>query len=201
MTTSKKPVVKPIQPDNAELYKRTQSLFKKRAEARKARQAYKAGKKAGEDLKAPKPPNWLNKPRLDFTVPETKSVYRPQHWLSNISKEPKGQNSYQSSRSCASSKAKGTELPRQVSLPCSAYKPPPRDSNYSQVPARFVPRNFVDCDKCGKRNFSSRQQLTIHQSSKKCKNRQLHFKSHRCEICKRSFDTPHNLDKHICRFK
>ena len=54
---------------------------------------------------------------------------------------------------------------------------------------------------CGKKNLSSSKQLLGHQASKKCRNRRDKGKVHRCRSCNASFDTRHNLNNHICRFK
>ena len=81
----------------------------------------------------------------------------------------------------------------------SQYLPVPKDSNYRQCNTGPEVLKFVNCELCGKQGFSSRKQLSIHQNSKKCENRQLHKIVHKCHICFREFDTPHNLDWHSCR--
>ena len=81
----------------------------------------------------------------------------------------------------------------------SPYLPVPKDSNYRQCNTGPQVLKFVNCELCGKQGFSGRKQLFIHQTSKKCENRQLHKIVHKCHICYREFDTPHNLNWHTCR--
>ena len=82
--------------------------------------------------------------------------------------------------------------------------PPPQDLNYRQDSVQNLSKEAdtatksVDCDRCGKRGFSSTKQLSIHHNSKKCLNRQLNKFIHQCRVCNRRFDTPHNLDNHKC---
>ena len=131
----RKPPIKRIEPDNSVLYKRTQKLFKQRAKAKKAFQEYKASKKQGESPEVPVKPDWLKKPVLDLTIHTPKSVYRPQHWLSSICKEPSTSlsSNIKPSKTGSSCRTRSPEQPRQVSPPSLAYKPPPNDSNYSKV--------------------------------------------------------------------
>lgn len=78
------------------------------------------------------------------------------------------------------------------------HRPIPKDSNYRQCNTGPEILKFVDCKLCGKQGFSSHKQLLVHQKSKKCENRQLRDIIHKCHICDHEFDTPHNLEFHIC---
>ena len=94
-------------------------------------------------------------------------------------------------------------VPSDTSSTSCAW-PPPQDTNYRQDSVLNLSKEFqtvtkpVNCDRCGKLGFSSKKQLSIHHDSKKCLNRQLHKFIHKCRVCNRRFDTPHNLDNHKC---
>lgn len=202
-------------PNNDHLYKRTQLLFKNR---RKNIENYK--KSSSRDppsplptsIPAPRyPPSEVLGKHLCHYEPDT---YRPPV-QSLTSDNP---STFRASKS----KSKSICVPVSAAEPekLNLNWPPPSDSNYFNKPT--VPSNnppisqespinipvieprgtgskFVDCEKCGKKKFSSIKQLEKHQASKKCKNRQDRNKIHRCEVCRVKFDTSHNLRKHICR--
>ena len=196
-------------PDNSNLYKRTQLLFKKR------RQSIDT---------------YINRLTEEPSAPLPSSVTAPAHppsqvlgkFISNYASDtyrpppqalPNTQRVYKSK---SKSKAATISEPTSVRTDSTSW-PPPRDNNYFTAKSLTlsdpspssdlvfssthsqVKASFVDCDKCSKKNLSSLSQLKIHQASKKCKNRQDRQVIHRCEICQARFDTSHNLRKHICR--
>ena len=208
-------------PEDDQLYRRTQLLFKKRREARREALRKKADK--SEKPKPTTPSEFvapLYPPRQ--TLGKYISRYTPYYY--QPPKQPLPEDRPRSSKASAprnrsQEPAKNTSSFTLSSLKSIPY-PPPRDSNYSKVnprvpvqrtldfdsPEHQIPinsptpeRKFVDCEKCGKKNFSSSTQLAIHQQSKKCKNRQDRNTLHKCKICRKTFDTRHNLLKHNCR--
>ena len=211
--------------ENDQLYRRTQLLFKKRREARcealrkKADKTEKPKPTSASEFVAPQypPSQTLGK----YISRYTPYYYQPpkQPLPEDRPKSSKASNPGKSSQVAASNTSKSPSQPNR-----SVLYPPPRDTNYSTVPpkARFLApvkrtlnfespepqipidspiskNKFVDCEKCGKKNFSSVAQLAVHQRSKKCKNRQDRNTVHKCKACLKVFDTRHNLEKHICR--
>ena len=213
--------------ENDQLYRRTQQLFKKRREARVVSLRKKADK---SEKPKPTSPSEFVAPQYppSQTLGKYISRYTPYYYQPpkqplpedrpKSSKAPKPRKSIQVA---ASNISKSSSRPKQ-----SVPYPPPRDSNYSKVPSKaqvpppvkrtlifdspehHIPidspvsrHKFVDCKKCGKKNFSSAAQLAIHQRSKKCINRQDRNTVHKCKACFKVFDTRHNLQKHVCRLR
>ena len=206
-------------PEDDQLYRRTQQLFKKRREARREALRKKADK---SDKPKPTSSSEFIAPQYPPSQTLGKYIARYTPYYYQPPKQPLPEDRPRSSKASKprnSTQAKNTSKsspPPKESVPY----PPPRDTNYSEVPTQapvsrtldfdhpehhipidtHIQKNkFVDCEKCGKKNFSSSVQLTIHQQSKKCKNRQDRNTIHKCETCSRTFDTRHNLQKHICR--
>ena len=212
-------------PENDQLYRRTQLLFKKRREAR-----CEALRKKADKTEKPKPtsPSEFVAPQYPPSQTLGKYISRYTPYYYQPPKQPLPEDRAKSSKAskprkssqAASSNPSRSPSPLRQSVPY----PPPRDSNYSKVPSearvstpvkrtldfgspdRYIPIDspirslkFVDCEKCGKKNFSSAAQLSIHQRSKKCRNRQDRNTVHKCKACLKVFDTRHNLQKHICR--
>ena len=212
-----------------QLYRRAQLLFKKRREARcealrkKADKTEKPQPTSPSEFVAPQypPSQTLGK----YISRYTPYYYQPpkQPLPEDRPKSSKTSRPRKSSPAAASNTTSESPSRPKPSVPY----PPPRDKNYSKVPSKArvsVPvkrtlvfdspehhhisfdspasgNTFVDCEKCGKKNFSSAAQLAIHQRSKKCKNRQDRNTVHNCKACYRVFDTRHNLQKHICRLR
>ena len=211
--------------ENDQLYRRTQLLFKKRREARcevlrkKADKTEKPKPTSPSEFVAPQypPSQTLGK----YISRYTPYYYQPpkQPLPEDRPKSSKARQSRKSSPVAARSTSGPLARPNQ-----SVPYPPPRDTNYSKVPSKaqvsvpvkrildfdspehhipldspIAKHKFVDCEKCGKKNFSSSVQLAIHQQSKKCRNRQDRNTVHKCKICLKVLDTRHNLLKHNCR--
>ena len=209
--------------EDDKLYRRTQLLFKKRREARR-----EALRKKADSSEKPKPtsPSELIAPQYPPSQTLGKYISRYTPYYYQPPKQPLPEDRPRSSKASQPRKttlasrnqrSKSSSQPEQA----AALYPPPSDTNYSQVPSQVpvhptldfdspehhIPfdtpitiRKFVDCEKCGKKNFSSSAQLAIHHQSKKCKNRQDRNTVHKCETCLKTFDTRHNLPKHNCRF-
>ena len=210
-------------PEDDQLYRRTQLLFKKRREAR-----HKALRKKADNCEKPKPtsPSEFVAPLHPPSQTLGKYISRYTPYYYQPPKQPLPEDRPRSSKA-SKSRSKSQEPARRTSISSLPLRepvpyPPPPDSNYSKVnsrlplqrtldfdsPEHHIPvdtsipvRKFVDCEKCGKKNFSSSTQLAIHQESKKCKNRQDRNTVHKCKTCFRIFDTKHNLQKHICRLR
>ena len=204
-------------PNNNKLYQRTRQLFKRR---RDTTTAYK--RKLTETSPPAKAPTPFQPPK--FPPSQTLRNPHPSRW----SYRPPAQARSESPKKASSTSSTKTRRKAQIrSLAGSRRQvptswPPPKDSNYSKV-SSLVPRKeplepdspvlvsqdesrparlkFVKCEKCGKKNLSSLKQLKTHQESKKCKNRQDRQSELRCSVCEVSFDTSHNLRKHVCRRK
>lgn len=213
--------------ENDELYRRTQLLFKKRREARVLSLRKKADK-----TEKPKPtsPSEFVAPQYPPSQTLGKYISRYTPYYYQPPKQPLPEDRPRSSKASKPSRVPRSTTrstpkessPSKLSVPY----PPPRDTNYSEVPSiaqvqvavkrtldfdspepqipidsPISKNKFVDCEKCGKKNFSSVAQLAIHQRSKKCKNRQDRNIVHKCKACFKVFDTRHNLQKHICRLR
>ena len=190
MTTPFLKNYKPCDPDNTELYRRTQSLFKKREKAKKAKEKkLKAGPPPPlAPLQLPKHPEVRP---FDFGVPVARSYYRPPAWLERLASDtvkskPSSPPPSRFSSSEISRKLKAANEIKVFSstkFQFSASDPPPEDSNLFQAPqpapvlesvdpdspplvtefeSRPAKLKFVDCDKCGKKNLSSLKQLKVH---------------------------------------
>ena len=211
--------------ENDELYRRTQLLFKKRREARVLSLRKKADK---TEKPKPTSPSEFVAPQYPPSQTLGKYITRYTPYYYQPPKQPLPEDHRKPSEASQPSRVPRSTTrsfskessPSKLSVPY----PPPRDTNYSKVPSRAqanltvkrtldfdspepqilnnspISRNkFVDCEKCGKKNFSSVAQLAVHQRSKKCKNRQDRNTFHKCQDCFKVFDTRHNLQKHICR--
>ena len=212
-------------PEDDKLYRRTQLLFKKRRETREKSLRKKADK---TEKPKPTSPSEFVAPQYPPSQTLGKYIARYTPYYYQPPKQPLPEDRPRSSKATNLRKSNQvtasntSESPSELKQPVPY--PPPRDTNYSKVPSiaqvsaplkrtlvfdspehhisddtPLTIRKFVDCEKCGKKNFSSSTQLAIHQQSKKCKNRQDCNTVHKCDICSKTFDTRHNLLKHNCR--
>ena len=213
--------------ENDQLYRRTQLLFKKRREARCEALRKKADK---TEKPKPTSPSEFVAPQYPPSQTLGKYISRYTPYYYQPPKQPLPEDRPKSSKASKPRKSSQVSASRTSESPSppnqSVPYPPPRDSNYSKVPSEArvsAPvkrilnfdspdhpisidspvrnRKFVDCEKCGKKNFSSAAQLAVHQRSKKCENRQDRNVLHKCKSCLKVFDTRHNLQKHICRLR
>ena len=217
---AKEKEVEKVVPDNTKLYRRTQTLFKKR------REALKASKNKPKELPV------LNQEVPKFGFHPHRPPYR-RPWsgvyeklsLPDVPSRPSNSKPIIRRFRKEKPKVKEPEEPKPK-LNILAKWPPPPDSNYFQgafsAPVKtdhhidyriddspshppiqtFAPKlKFVDCDLCGKKNFSSSNQLKAHQASKKCKNRRKGLGSFYCQVCDKKFDNDSNYSHHICRLK
>ena len=76
---------------------------------------------------------------------------------------------------------------RSILPPADRILKPARKSVVAQV-------QKISCDLCGS-TLSGPKQLAQHRGGKKCKNRLERKSVPTCTVCKRTFDTKHNLDK------
>ena len=209
--------INPVIPDNTELYRRTQALFKKR---KKHQIEQRARRQEGKEP--------IKKPTvLELPIPKPREIYRPPSYLTGRVYSCSSERVCSSAGSSSKTKFKPKATVTKPKFKKLAQWPPPKDTNYlklaNQVPktaessefARVLTpdspescfnnfgtsftNKFVDCELCGKKNLSSFKQLQVHQASKKCRNRREHFSDHRCTVCQVKFDTRHNLLKHKCR--
>lgn len=212
-------------PNNNILNRRTRQVFKRRREKRKEAKKYQVRvpvQPAG--LYLPNP----NLRFVGLSTQPTSTTYRPPTYLSHWGPDS-GQSGASiltlasPIASAATASLRRRKIATFVEAPsqnANAHWPPPQDTNQvkaaetlrrlsettsdspSLVPEYHDPQpklKFVDCDKCGKKNLSSKSQLRDHQQSKRCRNLRISRKNRTCLVCEAEFDNLQNLRTHICR--